>query len=95
MCAAAALWYSAPTCLHMSRVLTANTDALGGLQCLVVKQGAFVFPCSLSADGSQRVGVQIFYQHFMALVQKEQKHGEERGVTLASVISGNKVRKDE
>lgn len=41
----------------MPPVLTANSDVLGRLHFLVVSQGAFVFPPSLSADGSHSVGV--------------------------------------
>lgn len=41
--------------LLVSRVLTGNSDALGVLQFLVVRQGAFVFTCGTSGNGSQNV----------------------------------------
>lgn len=43
--------------LHMSGVLTADNNALGGLHLLVISKGAFVFTRSISADGSQSVVV--------------------------------------
>lgn len=61
VCAAAVIFFldvlQYAKALHMSRVLTVNKDALGGLQFLVVRQGAFIFTCILSVDGSQSVGV--------------------------------------
>lgn len=64
----------------MSEVLTANFNVLGHLHFLVVSQGTFVFTRSLSADGIQSVGVQVFYRYFLALVEKNMK------VLLAPVI---------
>lgn len=74
--------------LHMSWLLTANNQVLRGLHFLVVSQGAFVFTRSLSADGSQSVGVRIFHQHFLALVAREEGD-EER-----EVISGNEKERE-
>lgn len=61
----------------MSQVLTANCDVLGRLHFLVVSQGAFVFTRLLSADGVQSVGVHVFHQHFLALVTKNRKEGND------------------
>lgn len=61
--------------LRMSRVLTADFDALGGLHFLVVSQRAFVFTLRLPADGSQGVGVGILHQDFLALVEREGERG--------------------
>lgn len=64
--------------LHISQVLTADNDALGGLHLLVISKGAFVFTLSLSADGSQSIVVGIFHQHFLTLVEREEVEEPEK-----------------